>query len=109
MQPFENAENPLLMFRSDANAVVFNADADEISVAFIADFDDRLNAGRHKLDRVGDQIGDDLDEHCVMAEYLVARTLNLKDSLFLVEFPGKLVKDILKQPREANRLRLKIH
>ena len=39
VEAFEDAENAFAMFRSDADAVVFDPDADEIAVAFFANDD----------------------------------------------------------------------
>src|SRR5437764_4165293 len=62
MEPFEDPEDPLVILRRDAEAVVPHPQPDERLSLLGLDADLRRTAWRHVLQRIAHQIGNDVNE-----------------------------------------------
>src|SRR5690242_3246658 len=77
MEPFEYFKDPVLVFRRDANTVVFDADPQTLSLVLSNDSDGGTDAWRDEFYGVPQQVGHDLGQQGRIGHDAGQRSLDL--------------------------------
>ena len=105
MQPFEDAEDLIMIFRVNADAVVLDREFMALIIVMIAHFDDRRRfLLRRELDRIVDQIQENFGQFNPVANDRRHALMDLQVHLMLIDIEFNALADDFNELADINLL-----